>query len=118
MALVITESPETARAWIEQAEPFLGATPLVVVASSQAEPVLYPYYLSDQIQGLLSGVSQAAYYEYSIGREGWASINWTPFSLGMLAAIALILLGGGSLTARSVFTRSRKQKTPASEAQP
>jgi hypothetical protein len=115
MVLVITENPETARTWIEQVQPYLGDASLVMVASAQAEPVIYPYYLSGQLQGLLSGIAQAAYYEYSIGRTGWASRNWTPYSLGMLSAIILILVGGGSLSAITMLHRNRKHKAPASE---
>lgn len=51
--LVITDSADTGRASVEQAGPLRGSAPMVVVASSQAGPMLQPYYQFRQINGRL-----------------------------------------------------------------
>lgn len=101
LVMVITENPETARNWIEQVGPGLerpgqGKTPLLMVVSAQAEPLVRPYYegVSNQVQGVVSGLSGGASYEDLMGRSGLARTFWTPFSLSLIAAALLILLGG------------------------
>jgi hypothetical protein len=95
LVLVATESPENARAWIEQVQPRLGNTPLVMIISAQAEPVVRPYYqaIPQQIQGLVTGLAGGAAYENLTGRSGSARAYWTPFSLGVLAALGLVIAG-------------------------
>jgi len=44
MVVVSTDNPDVARSWIEQVQPYLGATPIVMVLSAQAEPIVRPYY--------------------------------------------------------------------------
>jgi hypothetical protein len=96
LALVITENPDNARAWIEQVGPFLENTPLVMVVSAQAEPMVRPFYEANprQVQGLVTGLSGGMMYENLMGESGLARSLWTPFSIGLLVASVLILVGG------------------------
>jgi len=94
LALVITDNPDTARAWIEQAEPVLEPSPLLMVVSAQAEPMIRPYYDSGQVQGMVTGLAGGAAYENKRGRSGLASEYWDTFSLSLLVATILILIGG------------------------
>jgi hypothetical protein len=41
--IVITDSAEIGRAWVEQVQPLMGDVPLFMVASAQAEPMLMPF---------------------------------------------------------------------------
>jgi hypothetical protein len=94
LALVITDNPDTARAWIEQAEPVLEPSPLLMIVSAQAEPMIRPYYDSGQVQGMVTGLAGGAAYENKRGRYGLASEYWDVFSLSLLVATILILIGG------------------------
>jgi len=97
LAVVATENPDTARAWIEQVQPQLGQVPLIMVVSAQAEPMVRPYYegMPQQVQGFVTGLSGGAAYEGLMNRELLGRKYWDAFSLGILAAAGLILVGGG-----------------------
>ncbi|HEX9028645.1 MAG TPA: hypothetical protein VF823_05675, partial [Anaerolineales bacterium] len=110
LVLVITESPDKARSWIEQVQPSLGSTPLVMVISAQAEPMVRPYYEArpQQVQGLVTGLAGGAAYENLNGRLGVAAPYWNAFSLGLLAAALLILIGGGVNALIALWSRQKK----------
>jgi hypothetical protein len=97
LAVVVTENPDTARAWIEQVRTQLGQTPLVMVVSAQAEPMVRPYYAGtpQQVQGFVVGLNGGASYEGLISRNLLARKYWDSFSLGILVAAVLILIGAG-----------------------
>jgi hypothetical protein len=63
MLLLLTDSSEAAKDWLEQVQPRMGKTPVFVVASNQAVPVLRPYFESGQINTIVEGISAAARYE-------------------------------------------------------
>ena len=96
MVAVITAGAETARAWTEQASPWLAGRPLVMVLSAGVEPMIRPYYeaLTPAVNGLLSGEPAAVAYELRNGRAGPAVARWNPFSLGILLSELLLVAGG------------------------
>jgi hypothetical protein len=98
MVVVITAGAESARSWIEQASPWLGGKPLVMVLSAGVEPMIRPYYeaLRPQVNGLLSGEPAAVAYELRNGKPGPAVERWNPFSLGILVLEILLISGGVS----------------------
>jgi ABC-type spermidine/putrescine transport system permease subunit I len=69
---------------------------MIMVLSAQAEPLVRPYYeaTSQQVQGMVVGLASGAAYEALLGREGSAAAYWNSFSVGMLVALILILVGG------------------------
>jgi hypothetical protein len=91
---VLTDNPDTGRLWIEQAHPAMQTTPLLMVVSAQAEPMVRPYILSGQVDGILSGLEGGAIYENALGKDGQAQINWDAFGVVMLAAELIIIMGG------------------------
>lgn len=97
MVVVITADSESARVWAEQARPNMGDTPLVVVMSSGAEPLIRPYFESDdpKVGGILSGLPAAAAYELRNGRLGLAQERWDAFGTAMLAAEFVLFAGIG-----------------------
>ena len=105
MVIVATEKPDVVRNWVEQVQPKLGGKPLVLVTSAQVEPIVHPYYQSGQVSAFISGLTQGAAYENSLGREGNASRYWAPYSVGILVTILLVLLGAGTNAALSLVTR-------------
>lgn len=93
--IVVTDDADAARTWIEQTESARGGIPLVVISSAQAAPMIQPYYESQQVSGLLSGLYGGALFEqYNAGRPGTARSYWDAYNLGMLLATALVIGGG------------------------
>lgn len=92
--IVITDKSETARVWIEQARPELGNTPLLLVTSAQASPLIQPYYQSGQINGLVSGMPGSLVYERILGINGEATGNIASLQMISIFMAGLILVGG------------------------
>jgi hypothetical protein len=94
---VLTDNPETARAWIEQVQPFLGPAnkPLLMVLSAQAEPMVRPYYETDprQVSGMISGLAGMAAFESVSGQSGLTRLYWDAYGSGLVVAVGLILVG-------------------------
>ncbi len=97
MVAVITADSESARVWAEQARPNMDDTPLVVVLSAGAEPLIRPYFESNdpKVGGILSGLPAAVAYELRNGRPGLAQARWDAFGTAMLAAEFVLLAGIG-----------------------
>jgi len=95
MVVVLTDSYDSGRIWLEQIQPQLGSsTPFLMVASAQAAPLLRPYLDGGQADGLVSGLAGAASYEQLRQRPGSGTASWDAFQAGMIGSIALILIGG------------------------
>jgi len=92
--IVLTDSAETGRVWIEQAGPLRGNAPMVIVSSSQAGPLLMPYVSSGQVNGLVNGLNDASKVEQANGQAGLARRYWDAYSFGLLLAALMILFGG------------------------
>ncbi|MCK5315402.1 MAG: hypothetical protein KAJ53_09780, partial [Anaerolineales bacterium] len=107
LVVVITESSDSARAWIEQVQPTLADTLLIMVVSAQAEPLIRPYYEGSpqQVNGMVTGLAGGASYEKSMPRTSLARKYWDAFSFGLLAAVVLIALGGVVVAAYSSLSK-------------
>ena len=77
-------------------------TPLVMVLSAGAEPLVRPYFEAQEqfpgerrVDGILSGLPAAVSYELQNTRPGVALERWNPFGSGMLAAELILLAGAG-----------------------
>ncbi len=93
--IVLTDSAEAGRIWIEQTALARGKSSLIVVSSAQAGPMILPYVDSGQVNGLISGLSGAAGVEQANNNlPGFVRRYWDAYSLGLLLAVALMLLGG------------------------
>jgi len=92
--IVITDSAEAGRVWIEQAGPLRGNASLVIVSSSQAGPMLMPYVASGQVNGLVNGLNDASKVEQANGQAGLARRYWDAYSVGLWLAALMIFLGG------------------------
>jgi hypothetical protein len=91
--ILLTDNADTGRNWIEQVGPRLGNTPMIMIISTQAEPLMRPYFDSGQLKGLVSGLADAEIYEQSDNRPGLAHLYWSSFSVGTLVAALLIAIG-------------------------
>lgn len=97
MVLVLTDSPENGRAWIEQVHPLLREqnVPLLMVTSAKAEPMIKPYATgpSRQVSGMVSGFTGAAAFESINSGAVSSAAAWDAFGTGTLAAVGLIFVG-------------------------
>ena len=92
--ILLTDSLESGRVWIEQTAATRGTSPLVMVASAQAGPMLLPYFDSGQADGLIAGLNGAAGAEIANnGLPGLVRRYWDAYSLGLYLAALLITLG-------------------------
>lgn len=98
---VLTDHAESGRVWVEQLyarnradTTFFSVQPVLFATSAQAGPMLQPYYSSQQITGMVNGLSDAARYEFvNNSRPGIARRYWDAFGVGLLMATAAIVLG-------------------------
>jgi hypothetical protein len=95
MVAVITSGTEHARNWAEQIHPLMGETPLIMVVSAGAEPLIHPYFESEdpQIKGILTGLPSALIYEGYNGIQADAFQRWSSYGAGLLIAVAVIFAG-------------------------
>jgi len=111
---VLTEDPDTARDWLEQVQPHLRRTPLMMILSAQAEPMVRPYLEMQpaKIQGMLVGIAGGVQYESLSNQVQTARENWTASVLGNILG-GLVL--GVALTAFLVFQRWNPPAAPAAK---
>lgn len=109
MVAVITAGMESARAWAEQAPPWLGGRPLVMVATAGLEPLVRPYFeaLHPQVNGVLIGLPSAVAYDVSNGQSGVAQTLWSAFGAGLLVAVLALAAGGAYGLAAMLLRRGR-----------
>jgi len=109
--IIITDSAEAGRIWIEQAGPLRGNAPLVIVSSSQAGPMLMPYVASGQVNGLVNGLNDASKVEQANGQAGLVRRYWDAYSVGLLLAALMITLGAlWSLVSGLQAQRSERER--------
>ncbi|MBE0697865.1 MAG: hypothetical protein IH586_13165 [Anaerolineaceae bacterium] len=92
--IVLTDSAETGRAWVEQVQPLMGNIPLYMVTSAQAAPLLMPYVQSQQINGMVNGLLGGVIYGQWRQVDTPAGIYWESYQVGILLAVLLMLIGG------------------------
>ncbi|MCD6426070.1 MAG: hypothetical protein J7L35_11285, partial [Anaerolineales bacterium] len=111
MILVITDDPDTAKIWIEQVATILKDTPLNMVISAQAEPLIQPYFRSSPqlVKGYVSGIIDSMNYERLLNRPNLATTAWLPFNLGIIITVGTIFIGGLANGVFSLFSRHRSR---------
>jgi hypothetical protein len=118
--VVITDDPDNGRLWIEQTGASLGSTPMLMVTSAQAGPMLQPYAASGQLTGLVIGLEDGALYEKRDAQAGDTypghikALYWDGFGAAGMVALLSILIGAiWSLVERF---RARQDDTEQDEA--
>jgi hypothetical protein len=92
--LILTESADTARIWIEQVLPTIPQTPSYLVTSQQSAALLLPYYNSSQLKGMISGIAGSKMYEMLLSKPGAAQFLWDSYQVGVILILVVILFGG------------------------
>ncbi len=91
--IVLSDSPDDARLWVEQAGPKLVDQSMLMAVSAQAEPMIRPYFDSRQIQGLLTGLSGGLAYETANQRVGRARQYWDTYAVALMISELMIVVG-------------------------
>jgi hypothetical protein len=105
--VVITAGTETARNWAEQTHPWIGETPLLMVLSAGAEPLVRPYFeMPDQkVNGILTGLPSALAYQQMNGQALTVESRWDEFGSIMFAVESILIAGGVYGAATWVWSR-------------
>ncbi|MEM5773647.1 MAG: hypothetical protein AAGU05_01500, partial [Anaerolineaceae bacterium] len=100
MLILITDTAESGRAWMEQVQPAIPQVPLLMAVSAQAAPMLQPYVDSGQAQAMITGLT-----------GGWAldpaGASPVMFRLGIAVVVSLLLIGAALEGLRAVFGRKQ-----------
>jgi len=91
--LILSESYEGARVWIEQLSVLMPDAVLNLLVTAQAGPMLLPYWESGQVTGMVSGVSEAAGVEAALLDGTSVARYWRAYQTGILMLIALMVIG-------------------------
>lgn len=113
--VILTDSPESARAWVEQVRTPLHQSagglqvPFYIVSSAQAAPLVLPYLEGGQVQGLVAGLAGGAAYESVSQRPGGANLFWGAYQLGIIFSILILVAGGLIQFAADLSRRAGKR---------
>lgn len=91
--LILSGSDESTKSWVEQLSILAPVTPVHLVLTAQAGPMLLPYWESGQVSGMISGISDAAAVEALNGENSDISVRWRAYQVGILLLIAVMLIG-------------------------
>ncbi len=108
--IVLTDSAETGRAWVEQVQPLMQKIPLLMVTSAQAAPMLMPYVQSRQINGMVSGLLGGVIYGQWRHETTPADIYWESYQVGILLAAGIMLIGGLFSAVTAMVKRNRGEE--------
>ena len=116
--VILSDHAESGRVWVEQlqnqkqVDSALTNQPLLMVASAQAGPLLQPYVSSGQVNGMISGISDAARYQFvNNSQPGIVRSYWDTLGIGLMMSIALIVMG----SLWSLFTGIRSRRVDAKQ---
>lgn len=105
--IVVTDSVENGRDWIEQLSMRLDDTPLLMISSAQAAPLLQPYVQSGQVAGQISGlVGGVSYNSIAHQSVGIDFRTWDAYQTGIGLVIILILVGSLFYGIGSLFRKN------------
>lgn len=88
--LILADDYDGAIAWIEQLTSLAPETPIYLLVTAQAAPLLLPYWESGQVKGILGGVTDAINID---GETGALATRWRAYQAGVLMVIVMLLIG-------------------------
>lgn len=87
---ILADDYEGAMAWIEQLSSLVPETPIHLLVTAQAAPLLMPYWESGQVMGIAAGMPDAV----NIASEtANLTSRWRAYQAGVLLVIVLMLIG-------------------------
>ncbi len=91
--VILSGDYEGSRGWIEQLTALTPETPLLLLVTAQAGPIVMPYWESGQVIGLVAGKSEALVLESDQVEDRWLGNRWGAYRVGVLITIGFIVLG-------------------------
>lgn len=91
--LILGDTYEGARAWIEQLTILMPETPINLLVTDQAMPMLMPYYDSGQITGMVSGLNGSAILEAELSNGYQAAARWWAYQIGLILLMGVLVIG-------------------------
>lgn len=91
--LILADTYEGARAWIEQLTILIPDTPINLLVTDQAMPMLMPYFDSGQIMGMVSGLNGSAILETELSNGSQAGTRWWAYQVGLFLLIGVMVVG-------------------------
>ncbi len=91
--VLVTDSLQTTRNWVELVYPVLEEKAKLVVSSMQEALVIMPYFDSKQVDGILAGVQESNQYAAAVGNETQQPATWRSYQAGLLVMAGLMLVG-------------------------
>lgn len=107
--VVLTDTAETGRAWVEQVQPGMGDMPLLMVTSAQAAPMMTPFIESGQVEGMVSGLLGGVLYAQWAQQESAGQSYLASYQVGVLLALAMALGGGLISGAIALINRGKDE---------
>jgi hypothetical protein len=92
--ILMTDNPETARAWIEQLTIVENSPPIWLVTSAQAAPMMRPYIRSGQVNAGITGSLGGAQFEVRLNSAGTNIERWNSYYWSLFGGLMVMLLGG------------------------
>jgi hypothetical protein len=91
--LILADTYEGARAWIEQLTILIPDTPINLLVTDQATPMLIPYFDSGQIMGMVSGLNGSAILETELSNGSQAASRWWAYQIGLFLLMGVMVVG-------------------------
>ena len=91
--LIFADTYEGARAWIEQLTTLMPQTPVNLLVTEQALPMLMPYFDSEQVTGIVSGLNDAAILEAEFSGGNQTAARWWAYQAGVILLIMVMVIG-------------------------
>lgn len=88
--LILADDYDGAMAWIEQLSSLAPETPIYLLVTAQAVPLLLPYWESGQVMGIMEGMTDAISMD---GDTTALSSRYRAYQAGVLLLIVLLLIG-------------------------
>jgi hypothetical protein len=108
--LILSDNYEGAQTWIEQLSARSPETPIGMLVTSQAAPLLQPYFESGQIVGVVSGFSDAVALAQVDGEYAAVTPRWRAYQVGVLILMAAMVLGAVVAPARPSASKKRGER--------
>lgn len=88
--IILADDYEGAMAWVEQLSSLVPETPIFLLVTSQAAPLLLPYWESGQVMGIAAGMPDAVNLA---GETVTLTSRWRAYQAGILLVIVMLLIG-------------------------
>lgn len=86
LVLLVSDSSENIRGWLEQVAPWIQALNFAVVSTQMEAPVLAPYFDSGQLVGYAAGITDG-------NLASQTAFNHRAYRVGLLLMLVMLLLG-------------------------